>query len=122
VSGVERSAEIDRMPVGDLARLRWWRFLDHFHRCSECGHWPDAHRDGIAPRWENDKVAHMLGIARYGCRRCGHGAIEERDSRAAVIEELATEAELWADDEDDAGDVLAEWLRRHISPGPEQPS
>jgi hypothetical protein len=67
------------MPFGDWVRLRWWRLLDHFHRCSECGHWPDAHRDGIAPRWEDDKTAHMLGIGRFGCRRCGHGAIEERD-------------------------------------------
>jgi hypothetical protein len=69
------------MPLGDWLRLRWWRFLDHFHRCSECGHWPDAHRDHIAPRWEDDKTAAMLGIGRYGCRRCGHGAIEERNSK-----------------------------------------
>lgn len=32
------------------------------------------------PFWRDDKVAQMLGIAKYGCPRCGRGAIEERDA------------------------------------------
>ena len=31
------------------------------------------------PFWRDDKVAQMLGIAQYGCPRCGRGSIEERD-------------------------------------------
>jgi hypothetical protein len=31
------------------------------------------------PFWRDDKVAAMLGIGQYGCRRCGRGAVAERD-------------------------------------------
>jgi len=31
------------------------------------------------PFWCDDKTAQMLGIAQYGCLRCGRGSIEERD-------------------------------------------
>jgi len=31
------------------------------------------------PRWENDQIAKMLGVAQYGCPSCGYGAIKERD-------------------------------------------
>lgn len=31
------------------------------------------------PFWCDDKVAQMLGVAQFGCRRCGRGAIAERD-------------------------------------------
>jgi hypothetical protein len=31
------------------------------------------------PRWEDDKIAAMLGVAHYGCPSCGFGAIKERD-------------------------------------------
>ena len=44
--------------------LRWWQFKAWFHRCPECGHRPDRHYDSGAPRWENDKIARMLGIGR----------------------------------------------------------
>jgi hypothetical protein len=57
-------------------RLRWWALRRTFRRCPEC------HRRGYgaaAPRWAQDPVAQMLGIAQYGCSRCGKGAIEERD-------------------------------------------
>lgn len=33
------------------------------------------------PFWRDDKVAQMLGVAQYGCYRCGRGAVEERDRR-----------------------------------------
>ncbi len=36
-------------------------------------------RKGWMPLWREDKVAQMLGIEQYGCSRCGHGAIAERD-------------------------------------------
>jgi DNA-directed RNA polymerase subunit N (RpoN/RPB10) len=62
--------------------MYWWELRMRFHRCPECGHWPDRHYDSIGPRWEDDKVAQMLGIAQYGCRRCGEGSIEERDGAA----------------------------------------
>lgn len=57
-------------------RLRWWRIRAWFRRCPEC------RRRGYGtatPRWSDDPVAQMLGIAQYGCPRCGKGAIEERD-------------------------------------------
>lgn len=61
--------------------LKWWKFKSLFFRCPECGHWPDQTHDQAKQgyRWENDKVAHMLGIGMYGCRRCGEGSIEARD-------------------------------------------
>jgi hypothetical protein len=37
------------------------------------------HRIGL-PFWRDDKVAQMLGVAHYGCRRCGRGAIEEQNA------------------------------------------
>jgi DNA-directed RNA polymerase subunit N (RpoN/RPB10) len=68
--------------------LRWWAFKAWFHRCPECGHRLDKHYDSTGPRWEDDKTAHMLGIGKYGCRRCGHGAVEERDAEAALREKI----------------------------------
>ena len=35
-------------------------------------------RIGI-PFWREDKTAQMLGVAQYGCRHCGRGAVAERD-------------------------------------------
>lgn len=35
------------------------------------------------PFWRDDKVAQMLGVAQYGCPRCGRGMVAERD-RAAL--------------------------------------
>lgn len=32
------------------------------------------------PFWRDDKVAQLLGIAQYGCPRCGRGATEQRDA------------------------------------------
>jgi hypothetical protein len=60
--------------------MRWWEFTCWFRRCPECGHRPDRHDDNIGPRWEDDAIARMLGIGQYGCRRCGQGAIAERDA------------------------------------------
>lgn len=34
-----------------------------------------------APRWNTDATAIMLGVARFGCPRCGRKAIKERDAR-----------------------------------------
>ncbi len=64
--------------------LRWWGFKTWLHRCPECGHRPDRHYESIGPRWEDDRVAQMLGIAQYGCRRCGHGASAERAETRAT--------------------------------------
>ncbi len=58
-----------------------WKLGRWLHRCPECGHRPDGHEDGSMPRWEDDLVAKTLGVAQYGCRRCGNGAIEERDQQ-----------------------------------------
>lgn len=32
------------------------------------------------PFWRDDRVAQMLGVAEFGCPRCGRGAVEERDA------------------------------------------
>lgn len=69
---------MNRADLTDMTwwQVRWWQFIWWFRRCPEC------HRRGygnVGPRWEDDKVAQMLGIAQYGCPRCGKGAIEERD-------------------------------------------
>lgn len=75
----------DALPFGERLMLHWWHFKAWFHRCPECGHRPDEHHDSTGPRWEDDKVAAMLGIGQYGCRRCGHGAIEGRDAAATTL-------------------------------------
>lgn len=31
------------------------------------------------PFWRDDQVAQMLGVAQFGCHRCGRGAVGERD-------------------------------------------
>lgn len=36
-----------------------------------------------APFWADDPVAQMLGVAQYGCRRCGRGMTEQRDRQEA---------------------------------------
>jgi hypothetical protein len=41
-------------------RSRWLRWRNH------------------QPFWCDDKTANMLGVAQYGCRRCGHGAMQQR--------------------------------------------
>jgi hypothetical protein len=33
-----------------------------------------------SPHWADDKVAKMLGIARFGCPKCGHGAVKEEQA------------------------------------------
>jgi hypothetical protein len=37
------------------------------------------------PFWRHDKTAQFLGVAQYGCWRCGRGAIEERDAGTAAL-------------------------------------
>ena len=84
----EHTAEIDtrsRKPRW----LGWWEFKAWFHRCPECGHRPDKHYDSKGPRWEDDKIAAMLAIGQYGCRRCGEGSIAERDARVTPPESSA---------------------------------
>lgn len=49
--------------------------LRHLHRCPECGVRPDPHWRSMAPRWDEDRVAAMLGVGHKGCRRCGNGAV-----------------------------------------------
>lgn len=70
---------------GEPLWLRWWKFKARFHRCPECKHRPDRHYGDFGSRWEDDKVARMLGIGQYGCRRCGHGAIADRDAASTRV-------------------------------------
>lgn len=48
-------------------RARWRRYRNH------------------QPFWRDDKTAAMLSIHLYGCRRCGRGAIKQRDQYAALF-------------------------------------
>lgn len=60
-------------------RLRWWGFW--LRRCPECGergYYPHK------PRWADDRIARMLGVAHFGCPCCGKGAIAERDALRAT--------------------------------------
>lgn len=34
------------------------------------------------PFWRDDRIAQMLGVAQYGCHRCGRGMEAERDARS----------------------------------------
>lgn len=67
----------DTLPLSDWLLLRWWKVRDWLRRCPECG---ERGYGGKAPRWEDDKVAQMLGIAHFGCPCCGKGAVKERDA------------------------------------------
>lgn len=78
----ERDDMYDDLTLAERFRLRWWGLRAWLHRCPECHHRPDRHHDSIGPRWEDDRVAQMLGVAQYGCRRCGAWSIEERDGVA----------------------------------------
>ena len=71
-------------------RMRWWKFKSYFRRCPECKNWPDQH-DNDMPRWENDKIAKMLGSAKFGCPRCGHGSTEERQGTERLLEAIQNE-------------------------------
>ena len=73
----------DRMSFREVLAINWWDFKAWFRRCPECRHRPDKHDDEMAPRWEHDSTARMLRISQYGCPRCGHGCIEERDAATA---------------------------------------
>jgi hypothetical protein len=78
----------DTLPLADRIRIRWWTFRDWLRRCPEC----EQHGwSPLSPRWADDKVAQMLGVARYGCPECGKGAIEERDRRTTPVECLDDE-------------------------------
>jgi predicted RNA-binding Zn-ribbon protein involved in translation (DUF1610 family) len=80
-----------RLSFNDRIRLRIWQEFARYHRCPECGHRPDLHHNSGAPRWEHDRVAQMLGVAQFGCRRCGNGAITERDAPPTPPEASADE-------------------------------
>lgn len=43
--------------------------------CPVRSHW--LHRRNFQPFWRDDKVAQLLGIAWYGCPRCGWRATAE---------------------------------------------
>lgn len=63
--------ECDYLPLEDRVRLRWWKVQGWFRRCPECG---QRGYSTVAPRWEDDKVAHMLGLINDDhcrCRCCG---------------------------------------------------
>ena len=66
-----------RLSLSQRLQLRWWGARAWLRRCPECR---VRGFGGNAPRWEDDKIAQMLGIATYGCPCCGEGAIEERDA------------------------------------------
>lgn len=67
-----------RLTLADVINLRWWATRAWFRRCPECG--ARGRGNSPAPRWEDDKIAQMLGVAAYGCPRCGQGSVEERDA------------------------------------------
>lgn len=68
----EHDAETDaRLSARDWLLLRWWGFRAWLRRCPECG---QRGYSTASPRWENDRVAHMLGIVTPDrCRCCGKG-------------------------------------------------
>lgn len=67
-----------QMPLRLRLQLHWWHLRAWFGRCPECR---QRGYLGNGPRWENDGVAQMLGVAAYGCPCCGNGAVEERDAQ-----------------------------------------
>lgn len=55
--------------------LKWWKLKQWLTRCPEC------HERGysdVSPKWSEDKVARMLGLAQYGCPTCGKGAMRAK--------------------------------------------
>lgn len=66
------------LPLRLRLQLHWWHLRAWFGRCPECR---QRGYLGNGPRWEDDKVAQMLGVAAYGCPCCGKGAVEERDAQ-----------------------------------------
>lgn len=66
------------LPLRLRMQLHWWHLRVWFGRCPECR---QRGYLGNGPRWEDDKVAQMLGVAAYGCPCCGKGATEERDAK-----------------------------------------
>lgn len=66
----------ERPPLTLRVQIRWWALRAWFRRCEECSL---RGRSEYGPRWEDDKVAQMLGIAHLGCPACGKGAIAERN-------------------------------------------
>lgn len=59
---------------------RYWERILQRHPAKHLRCWMLIRR-GIMPRWRDDGVAQMLGIAEYGCPLCGYGATEERKRR-----------------------------------------
>jgi hypothetical protein len=60
----------EHLSFSERVRLRWWSLRAWLRRCPECG------RRGYgtaAPRWTDDPVAKMLGVAHLGCPCCGNG-------------------------------------------------
>lgn len=53
----------------------------HWLACPIRSRW--LRRRNRQPFWRDDKVAQMLGVAWYGCGRCGRGAITERTTPPA---------------------------------------
>lgn len=44
-------------------------------------HWKcwRLYKKGWMPKWRDDRVAKMLGVAAYGCPLCGYGATKEKE-------------------------------------------
>lgn len=62
----------DTMPrLLEAGRVMIARLVNRFRRCPKCG---VRGYGTAAPRWEDDPVAKMLGIADKGCPCCGNGA------------------------------------------------
>jgi hypothetical protein len=71
----------DEVQIAEKDAGRWHhRAALHWVVCPIRRRW--LRRRWHMPFWADDKTAQMLGIAQYGCRRCGRGAIAERDSDA----------------------------------------
>lgn len=74
----ENEEKLARLTFGQWLFFHWTHFRAWLHRCPECR---QRGYLGIGPRWEDDSVAKMLGVATFGCPTCGKGAVEERDAQ-----------------------------------------
>jgi hypothetical protein len=61
----------ERLTFNDRMRLRIAKEFNRHRRCPECG---VKGYGTAAPRWADDPVAKMLGVAHLGCPCCGKGA------------------------------------------------
>ena len=60
----------DRLTFSEWCYIHRGRLWNRLFRCPACGRRP--RRDPVVPRWDEDKVARMLGLSVEGhCGDCG---------------------------------------------------